>query len=260
MDRRDFIKKTAVAAATAAIATPAMAMLKKAESAGLVDGEAEPVQESSLHNGQAPKVLLVNGSPRRDGNTFCCLQEIEKQLQKHGMLTEIVQIGAKPIRMCINCGACKRNDGAGCTFRDDLCAVITEKMKECDALIVGSPVYYGQPNGGILSLMQRLFYSAGHLVQNKPAAAVAVCRRGGATATLQTMNMMFEMMNMPVVTSQYWNIAYGAGKGEVKLDTEGMQTMRTLATNMAWLLGKIHAGGNTAPERDEKHVFMNFIR
>ena len=181
-------------------------------------------------------------------------------MHKHGLLTEIVQIGHKPIRMCINCGACKQNDADGCAFKDDPYAVITEEMKECDALIVGTPVYYGQPNGGILSLMQRLFYSAGHLVQNKPAAAVVVCRRGGATATLQTMNMMFEMMNMPVVTSQYWNIAYGAGKGEVKLDTEGMQTMRTLATNMAWLLEKIHASGNTAPKRDEKHVFMNFIR
>ena len=127
-------------------------------------------------------------------------------------------------------------------------------------LIVGTPVYYGQPNGGILSLMQRLFFSAGHLVQNKPAAALAVCRRGGATATLQTMNMMFEMMNMPLVTSQYWNIAYGAGKGEVKLDTEGMQTMRTLVTNMAFLLQKIHADGHPAPQRDERPAFMNFIR
>jgi len=108
--------------------------------------------------------------------------------------------------------------------------------------------------------MQRLFFSAGHLVQNKPAAALAVCRRGGATATLQTMNMMFEMMNMPVVTSQYWNIAYGAGKGEVKLNTEGMQTMRTLATNMAFLLQKIHADGDPAPKRDERPQFMNFIR
>lgn len=260
MNRRDFIKKTAVAAATTALATPAMGMLTKAEQARLVDEEREAVQGASRPDGRAPKVLLINGSPRRDGNTFCCLQEIEKQLQKHGMLTEMVHIGSKPVRMCINCGACKQNDGDGCVFDDDLCAVVTEKMKDSDALIVGTPVYYGQPNGGILSLMQRLFYSAGHLVQDKPAAAVAVCRRGGATATLQTMNMMFEMMNMPVVTSQYWNIAYGAGKGEVKLDTEGMQTMRTLATNMAWLLEKIHAGGATAPKRDERHVFMNFIR
>ena len=108
--------------------------------------------------------------------------------------------------------------------------------------------------------MQRLFYSAGHLVQNKPAAAVAICRLGGATAALQTLNMMFEMMNMPVVTSQYWNIAYGAGKGEAKLDKEGMQTMRTLGNNMAWLLKKIHAGGDASPKRDEQPAFMNFIR
>ena len=201
MDRRDFIKKTAAAAATVAIATPVTAMLKKAESTGLVDEEAEPAQ-MSRPDGKPQKVLLVNGSPRRDGNTFCCLQEIEKQLQKHGVLTEIVQIGPKPVNMCINCGGCKQNGGDGCVFTDDVCADITEKMKASDALIVGTPVYYGQPNGGILSLMQRLFYSAGHLVQNKPAAAVAVCRRGGATATLQTMNMMFEMMNMPVVSSQ----------------------------------------------------------
>ena len=242
MNRREFIKKSAVAAAATAVVSPVSAMLTNVEAA------------------KQPKVLLVNGSPRRDGNTFCCLEEIEKQLQKHGMQTEIVQIGRKPMRMCINCGGCHQEGANGCVFDDDLCAVITEKMATADALIVGTPVYYGQPNGGILSLMQRLFYSAGHLVQNKPAAAVVVCRRGGATATLQTMNMMFEMMNMPVVTSQYWNIAYGSGKGEVKLDTEGMQTMRTLATNMAFLLEKIHANGKTAPQRDEKHVFMNFIR
>ena len=241
MERRDFIKKTAVAAAATAVVAPVSAMLTKAEQTGLVDGEAEPAQ-MSRPDGQTPKVLLVNGSPRRDGNTFCCLEEIEKQLQKHGMQTEIVQIGPKPVRMCINCGGCHQDGAKGCVFDDDMCAVITEKMATADALIVGTPVYYGQPNGGILSLMQRLFYSAGHLVQNKPAAAVAVCRRGGATATLQTMNMMFEMMNMPVVTSQYWNIAYGAGKGEVKL------------------LQKIHVDGNTAPKRDERHVFMNFIR
>ena len=169
------------------------------------------------------------------------------------MESEIIQIGRKPVRMCINCGGCHQNNGAGCVFDDDLCAVITEKMRDADALIVGTPVYYGQPNGGILSLMQRLFFSAGHLVQNKPAAALAVCRRGGATATLQTMNMI-------VVTSQYWNIAYGAGKGEVKLDKEGMQTMRTLADNMAFLLKKIHADGNPDYPAREPWQGMNFIR
>lgn len=241
MDRRDFIKKATMAAAGAAVVSPVSAMINAV-------------------TGKKCKVLMVNGSPRTDGNTFCCLQEIETTLQKYGIDTEIVQIGRKPVRMCINCGGCHKNGGKGCVFDDDLCSEITEKMATADALIVGTPVYYGQPNGGVLSLMQRLFYSSGRLVQNKPAAALAVCRRGGATATLQTMNMMFEMMNMPIVTSQYWNIAYGAGKGEVKLDTEGMQTMRTLATNMAWLLEKIHTDGNTAPKRDEKHVFMNFIR
>ena len=115
-------------------------------------------------------------------------------------------------------------------------------MAFSDALIIGTPVYYGQPNGALLSLLQRVFYSNGKLVQNKPASSIAVCRRGGATAALQSMNMMFEMMNMPLVTSQYWNIAYGTEKGDVKNDTEGMQTMRTLGKNMAMLLKKLHAG------------------
>ena len=241
MDRRDFIKKATMAAAATAVVSPVSAMINTVA-------------------GNHCKVLLINGSPRTDGNTFCCLLEIETTLQKHGIETEIVQIGRKPVRMCINCGGCHQPGSKGCVFDDDLCSVITEKMATADALIVGTPVYYGQPNGGILSLMQRLFFSAGHLVQNKPAAALAVCRRGGATATLQTMNMMFEMMNMPVVTSQYWTLAYGAGTGEVKLDTEGMQTMRTLATNMAFLLQKIHADGNPAHQRDERPQFMNFIR
>ena len=259
MDRRNFIKKSALATAGAVVAAPVSAMINKVESAGLLESDGEQAQEATP-TGKTPKVLLVNGSPREDGNTFCCLKEIETQLRKYGVESEIVQIGRKPVRMCINCGGCRGNGAEGCVFDDDLCAELTHKMKDADALIVGTPVYYGQPNGGILSLMQRLFFSAGHLVQNKPAAALAVCRRGGATATLQTMNMMFEMMNMPVVTSQYWNIAYGAGKGEVKRDTEGMQTMRTLATNMAFLLKKIHADGSPAPQRDERPTFMNFIR
>ena len=243
MVRRVFLKKAAMAAAGAAIAGPAAAMASRTDA---------PAKKC--------KVLLVNGSPRPDGNTFCALQEIEATLQRHGLETEILQIGMQPVRMCINCGGCRRNGGKGCVFNDDLCNVIASKMAEADALVVGTPVYYGQPNGGVLALMQRLFFSAGRLVQNKPAAAVAICRRGGSTATLQTMNMMFEMMNMPVVTSQYWNIAYGMNKGEVKLDTEGMQTMRTLGNNLAWLLEKIHADGPSAPERETAPAMMNFIR
>ena len=243
MERRTFLKKAALAAAgTAALGPQVTTVMAK-----------EQTRKSK-------RVLLVNGSPRPDGNTFCALQEIESQLKKHGLETELFQIGTQPVRMCINCGGCRRNGGKGCVFDDDPCNELARKVADSDALIVGTPVYYGQPNGGILAVMQRLFYSSGHLVQDKPAAAVAICRRGGATATLQTMNMMFEMMNMPVVSSQYWNIAYGAGKGEAKLDTEGMQTMRTLGNNMAWLLEKIHSGGASSPEREGKVEFMNFIR
>ena len=206
------------------------------------------------------RVLLINGSPRAKGNTSIALEEVAKTLEAEGIETLTVNIGNQPVRGCIACAACHQKPGR-CAFSDPLYdqlhAILTEGV---DGLVVGSPVYYAGPNGSLCALLDRLFYSAGKMLAYKPGAAVTVCRRGGATATLQTMNMMFEMMNMPVVTSQYWNIAYGAGKGEVKLDTEGMQTMRTLATNMAFLLQKIHADGDSAPKRDERPQFMNFIR
>lgn len=205
------------------------------------------------------KVLLINGSPRKNGNTFVALSEAAKTLEKHGLETEIVHIGVKPVRGCIACGQCAMKQLERCVFDDDICNRITEKLKESDALIVGSPVYYGQPNGSVLSLIQRMFFSAGKFAKNKPAAAVCVCRRGGSTAAFQTMNMAFEMMNMPVVTSQYWNIAYGREPGQAALDVEGMQTMRTMADNMAWLLKKIHTGTPDYPER-EPWKGMHFIR
>ena len=203
------------------------------------------------------KVLLINGSPRKSGNTFTALSEIAKQLAKHGIDSEILQLGTKPVRGCIACGTCKAKAGNRCTFDDDLCNRVNEKMETADALIVGSPVYYGQPNGSVLSLVQRMFYSAGNLYANKPAAGVAVCRRGGATATLQTLNMPFQIMNMPIVTSQYWNIVYGREEGQAALDAEGMQTMRTLADNMVYLLNNI--AGKTLPEREPRQA-MHFIR
>jgi len=179
------------------------------------------------------KVLLINGSPRKSGNTFLALTEVAKQLSTHGIDSEIIQIGTKPARGCIACCTCKTAKNCRCTFDDDLCNRINEKMEHANALIVGSPVYYGQPNGTLLSLMQRMFYSAGDLYRRKPAAAVTVCRRGGATAALQTLLMPFQIMSMPLVTSQYWNILYGREEGQVAMDEEGMQTMRTLADNMA---------------------------
>ena len=206
------------------------------------------------------KVLLINGSARAKGNTFLALSEAARTLEQQGIETEIVQIGTKAVRGCIACGQCQMKQLGKCVFDDDVCNRIVEKLDSADALIVGSPVYYGQPNGSVLSLIQRMFFSAGAKVQNKPAAAVCVCRRGGATAAFQTMNMPFEMMNMPVVTSQYWNVVYGRDAGEAALDAEGMQTMRTLGNNMAWLLKKIHASGNPDYPERESWAPMNFIR
>lgn len=203
------------------------------------------------------KVLMINGSPRKTGNTATALAEVARQLDKLGIESETVWIGTGPVRGCIACNACRQRTG-GCAFDDDVCNVISEKMNGADALIVGSPVYYGQPNGALLAVIQRMFHSNGQAVQGKPAAAVAVCRRGGATAAFQTLNMPFLMMNMPVVTSQYWNIVFGREPGQASLDAEGMQTLRTLANNMAAMLRA--TGGKPAPGPDEPWAPMHFIR
>ena len=203
------------------------------------------------------KVLMINGSPRRKGNTSIALEQIAGQLEKHGIESEIVWIGNKPLRGCIACNKCKDNPGA-CVFDDDVCNGISARMNDADALVVGSPVYWGQPNGAVLAIIQRMFYSNGPAFRGKPAAAVAVCRRGGATAAFQALNMPFQMMSMPVVTSQYWNIVYGREPGQAALDAEGMQTMRTLANNMAALLKA--TGGELMPGSDEPWEPMHFIR
>lgn len=203
------------------------------------------------------KVLMINGSPRQRGNTSIALAEIASQLEKHSVQSEVVWIGTKPIRGCIACNKCKENPGA-CVFNDDVCNEISARMNDCDALIVGSPVYYGQPNGTLMAILQRMLYSNGAAFFGKPAAAVAVCRRGGATAAFQTLNMPFMLMNMPVVPSQYWNIVYGRDPGQAALDTEGLQTMRTLANNMAAMLKA--TGGKPMPGSDEPRAGMNFIR
>ena len=261
MDRRKFIKQSALAAAGGLILGTPMGKAATTEWNGKTDNnEKQSNNMLQLNDNKILKVLLINGSPRKNGNTFVALSEAAKTLEAQGIETEIVQIGTKPIRGCIACNQCKGNTKGRCVFGTDICNEVAGKMEQADALIVGSPVYYGQPNGTVLSLMQRLFYSAGHAVRNKPAAGVCVCRRGGATAAFQTLNMPFQMMNMPVVTSQYWNIVYGMTEGQAALDTEGMQTMRTMANNMAWLLRKIHHDGKPDyPEREESQA-MNFIR
>ena len=205
------------------------------------------------------KVLLINGSPHQEGNTAIALAEVAKQLAQEGIESEIVWIGNKPVRGCIACGQCKAKGLGRCVFDDDVCNKISEKFEEANALIVGSPVYYGQPNGALLSIIQRAFYSNGANISGKPAASIAVCRRGGATAVFESLNMPFQMMNMPVVTSQYWNIVYGRVAGDASMDIEGLQTMRTLARNMAWLLK--NTNGEKAPGRPAEEAWeaMHFI-
>ena len=205
------------------------------------------------------KVLIVNGSPRPKGNTACALEELAAQLKANGIDSETVWIGNRPVRGCIACGQCAAEGLGRCVFDDDVCNEISGKFAGADALVVGSPVYYGQPNGALLSIIQRAFYSNGAAIAGKPAAAVAVCRRGGATAAFETLNLPFQMMDMPIVTSQYWNIVYGREPGQAALDEEGMQTLRALANNMAFLLKA--TGGKPAPGRaDEERVYTHFIR
>lgn len=207
------------------------------------------------------KVLLVSASPRREGNTFTALSEVAKTLNQEGIETEIIEIGSKPIGGCIACNWCKQHpEEHRCAFNNDKVNTISAKAMEADAFVFGAPVYYGQPNGSAVSLIQRLLYSNGAAFSYKPVASVCVCRRGGADTSYQSLNMMFEMMNMPIVTSQYWNIAYGREPGQAAQDVEGMQTMRTMAHNMAWMLKKFH--GEPTSERPEKESWtpMAFIR
>ncbi len=203
------------------------------------------------------KVLLINGSPKREGNTYTALSEVAKELNKQGIETEIVHIGTRAVRGCIACNKCKEKMDGRCIFDDDICNTINEKATEADGFVFGSPVYYGIPNGSLISLMQRMLVSNGANISGKPVANVAICRRGGASFTYQVMNMPWMMMNCPIVTSQYWNIAYGGASGDAAYDAEGLQTMRTLALNMATMLKQL---GGSLPPNQEEHLWTNFVR
>ena len=206
------------------------------------------------------KVLLVNGSPRANGNTASALKEVADTLVAEGVEAETVWIGSKPVRGCVACYQCKAKNLGKCVFGDDAANGIIEKLKEADGIVVGSPVYYGQPAGAFLALWQRICFAGTEFVKAKPAAAVAVCRRGGSTAAYQCMNMPFEMLSCPVVTSQYWNVTFGRDEGECERDAEGMQTMRTLGRNMAWLLKNLKRGDAIPRTADEPWQPMHFIR
>lgn len=204
------------------------------------------------------KVLLINGSPRPDGNTRLALNEAARTLQQEGVEAEIVNIGAKEVQGCIACRKCA--ELGRCIFQDELYNSLREKLDTCDGIIIGSPVYYAGPNGSLCALLDRLFFSCGAKLAYKPAASVAVCRRGGASATFDRLNKYFTINNMPVVSSQYWNSVHGREQGEAAQDEEGMQTMRQLGRNMAWLLKKIHKDGPQYPAPETPRRFTNFIR
>ena len=206
------------------------------------------------------KVLLINGSPRENGNTARALKEVADTLAAEGVESEIFWIGKKPVRGCCACYQCVQKALGCCVFDDDVTNNIIEKLKDADGIVVGSPTYYGQPNGALLAVWQRVCFAGGAHVKTKPAASVAVCRRGGSTAAFQCLNMPFEMLNCPVVGSQYWNVVFGRDEGECGRDTEGMQTMRTLGRNMAWLLKNLKRGDAIPRPADEPWQPMHFIR
>jgi len=204
------------------------------------------------------KVLMINGSPHKEGCTYTALKEIEKELMKLGIDTEIAHIGTKAIRGCIGCNKCS---GGRCVFNDDVVNELLEKAESADAYIFGSPVHYAGASGSLTCVLDRFFY-AGENHAYKPGAAIVSCRRGGATAAFDQLNKYFTIKNMPVVSSQYWNMVHGNTPEEVQQDLEGMQIMRTLGRNMGWLLKCIEAGrksGVPLPEK-EPQVVTNFIR
>ena len=206
------------------------------------------------------KVLLINGSPKDKGNTFLALSEVAKTLNEEGIDTEIISIGKQAVQGCIACGMCGRNAGRRCTFHDDLYYRVMRAVKDgIDGLVIGSPVYYGGPNGSLCALLDRVFYSLGTELRFKPGASVVVCRRGGASAAFDRLNKYFTILNMPIVSSQYWNMAYGQIPGQVTQDEEGMQTMRTLGRNMAWMIRCLDVSTNGHPAL-ENPVRTNFIR
>lgn len=204
------------------------------------------------------RVLLINGSPHAKGNTSIALAEVAKVLEEEGITTITVGIGTQSVRGCVACGACRKNH-TYCAFSDVLYDQLRTILEEgVDGLVVGSPVYYAGPNGSLCALMDRLFYSCGSLLAYKPAAAVAVCRRGGASATFDRLNKYFTINNMPVVPSQYWNSVHGAAAGEALEDLEGLQTMRTLGRNMAWMMrGLSH---EPLPVSEEPKLKTSFVR
>lgn len=207
------------------------------------------------------KVLLINGSPKAKGCTYTALKEVSDTLEKNGVETEIIHIGGKVKGGCKGCGACYSACKGKC-IQDDIVNEVLDKVASADGYVFGSPVHYASASGDLTSFMDRLFYVANSLMAFKPAAAVESCRRGGTTATFDQINKYFTISNMPVVSSNYWNSVHGNTPEEVLQDLEGLQVMRGIGNNMAWLLKCIELGkanGINKPEPEDK-IRTNFIR
>lgn len=206
------------------------------------------------------KVLLLNGSSRKNGCTFTALSEVAKTLNEENVETEILQMGGAAVHDCIACGKC--GELGKCVFNDDIVNELIEKAKTADGFVFGSPVYYAHPTGQIQAVLDRAFYAATRHFAHKPAAAIVSARRGGTTASFDVLNKYFTISQMPIVSSTYWNMVHGTSPEEVMQDLEGLQTMRNLARNMAYLLKCIALGkqnGINAPKA-ETEQWTNFIR
>lgn len=203
-------------------------------------------------------VLIINGSPRKDGNTTIAVNEMVKVFEAEGVETEVVQVGNKDVRGCIACGSCAKN--GKCVF-DDVVNELAPKFEKADGLVVATPVYYASANATLIATLDRLFYSTHFDYTMKVGASVAVARRGGCSATFDELNKYFTISGMPIVSSQYWNSVHGREKGEAEQDAEGLQTMRVLARNMTFLMKSIALGKEQfgLPETEE-HAWTHFIR
>lgn len=207
------------------------------------------------------KVLMLNGSPHEKGCTYTALAEVAAALRQEGIDTEILHVGGDEIRGCMGCGGCAKL--GRCVYGNDKVNKAVEMMKEADGLVVGSPVHYASAGGAITSFLDRFFYSGSRYATHKPGAAVASARRAGTTATLDQLNKYFMISQMPVVSSQYWNMVHGSCPEDVRKDEEGMQVMRVLGRNMAWMLKCIEAGkaaGISIPQPEPEKMRTNFIR
>ena len=204
------------------------------------------------------KILMINGSPRENGNTTVALAEMAKVFEKNGFEVETVRVGSLDIRGCLCCGYCYKN---GKCAIDDIVNEVAAKFEECDGLVVGSTVYYAAANGTLVSFLDRLFYSSSFDKTMKVGASVAVARRGGLSSTFDQLNKYFTISGMPLASSQYWNSVHGRKPGEAVEDAEGLQTMRTLAENMSFLIKSIALGKEAygLPEK-EKKIMTNFIK